>query len=234
MAFIAGEHSSRAFGSDILVKGNLMQTQDQLRSNFEEALRLMDDFASGTAPAQRAARKVAARLQELEIPYVIAGGLAVAARGYMRVTVDVDLILTREGLARFKERSLGLGWVEKFKGSKGMRDAEFRVNVDVLTPNEKPGDGKSCPFNFPNPASLGEEVGGIWSGLKVLPLRELIELKLASGLTSVGRLKDLADVMELIKVNKLPVAFGQKLHPFVQSKYADLWTGAQVKDPYEE
>ncbi|MCC6737900.1 MAG: hypothetical protein IT452_02545 [Planctomycetia bacterium] len=211
-----------------------MFTPAQLQANLQETLVLMDEFASGTAPAQRAARKIAAKLQELGIPYVVAGGLAVGANGYMRATVDVDLILTRQGLARFKEHALGVGWVEKFKGSKGMKDAEFKVDVDVLTPDEKPGDGKTCPFNFPSPESLGQEVGGIWSGLKLLPLRDLIELKLASGITLAGRLKDLADVQELIKANRLPKEFEGKLHPFVQSKYRELWSGAQVKDPYEE
>lgn len=216
------------------VSGAIMLTRQQKQENFEEALRLMDQFETGDAPAQKAARKLADRLKELGIPYVVAGGLAVAAHGYKRATVDVDLVLTREGLEKFKERWLGVGWVERFKGSKGMRDAEHNVKVDVLTPDEKPGDGKTCPFNFPNPENLGEAMGGIWQDVKILPLRELIELKLASGITSRARLKDLVDVMELIKVNQLPADFGSKLHPFVQAKYTELWNNAQVKDPYEE
>jgi len=211
-----------------------MLSREQKQANFEEALRLMDQFESGEAPAQKAARKVADRLKELGIPYVVAGGLAVAAHGYKRATVDVDLLLTREGLQKFKARWLGAGWVELFKGSKGMRDAEFNVKLDVLTPEEKPGDGKSCPFNFPSPENLGEAMGGIWKDVKILPLRELIELKLASGITSPARLKDLVDVMELIKVNALPADFGDKLHPFVRARYTELWNSAQVEDPYEE
>lgn len=204
------------------------------QAGFAEALKLMDEFASGHAPAQKAARKIADRLRELGIPYVVAGGLAVAAHGYARVTVDVDLILTREGLAEFKNRSLGLGWVERFRGSKGVKDAEFGVQIDVLTSEERPGDGKSCPFTFPDPSSLGEDLGGIWTGVKILPLRELVELKLASGITLPARLKDLADVIELIKVNTLPQDFGDRLHPFVREKYRELWSHSQTKDPYEE
>lgn len=41
-----------------------------------------------------------------------------AANGLMRATEDVDLILAKEGLAPFKERSIGAGWLERFKGSK--------------------------------------------------------------------------------------------------------------------
>lgn len=211
-----------------------MLTRVQKQDNFEEALRLMDDFETGNAPAQKAARKIADRLRDLGIPYVVGGGLAVSAHGYKRATVDVDLFLTREGLEKFKERWLGTGWVERFKGSKGMRDAEFNVKVDVLTPDEKPGDGKTCPFNFPDPDKLGEPMGGIWKDVKILPLRDLIELKLASGKTSPARMRDLVDVMELIKVNRLPADYADQLHPFVREKYAEMWNNAQVKDPYEE
>ena len=40
--------------------------------------------------------------------------------------------------------------------------------------------------------------------------------------------------MELIKVNALPADFGDNLHPFVRSRYTELWNSAQVEDPYEE
>jgi hypothetical protein len=211
-----------------------MLTREQQRANFTEALRLMDEFASGTAPAQKAARKVADRLEQLGIPYVVAGGLAVAAHGYQRATVDVDLILTPDGLASFKQCCLGLGWVERFPGSKGLKDAEFGVKIDVLTTAEKPGDGRTCPFTFPSPTGLGGDLGGIWKGVKILPLRELIEIKLASGLTLPSRLKDHVDVMELIKVNRLPAGYADLLHPFVRAKFAELWSNAQTRDPYEE
>lgn len=211
-----------------------MLTREQKHANFEEALRLIDEFETGDAPAQKTARKLADHFEQPGIPYVVAGGLAVAAHGYKRATVDVDLLLTREGLRKFKDRWLGVGWVERFEGSKGMRDAEFDVPVVVLTPEQKPGDGKTCPFNFPDPENLGEAMGGIWRDVRILPLRELIELKLASGITSPARLKDLVDVMELIKANQLPADFDQNLHPFVRAKYAELWNNAQVEDPYEE
>lgn len=211
-----------------------MLTRKQVQANFAGALRLMDEFESGNAPAQKTARKVADMLGELGISYVVIGGLAVAAHGRKRATVDVDLLMTREGLAKFKKHWPGLGGVGRFRCSKGMLDAESKVKVDVLTPEEKPGDARTCPFNFPSPESLGEDMGGIWKGLRVLPLRELIELKLASGLTSVARLKDHVDVMELIKINRLTNDFGDTLHPFVREKYRELWGNAQVKDPYEE
>lgn len=172
-----------------------MTTSAQLCQNFEKALQDMDDFAKGEAPPQRAAKRIARALEELGIPYVVAGGLAVAAHGLQRFTEDVDLILTRHGQETFKARWLGAGWVERFEG---MKDVYEELKIDVLTTDEKSGDGKTCPFNFPDPADVGEPVGGIWGGMKMLDLRTLIELKLASSMTSPHRPRDGDDVIRLI------------------------------------
>jgi hypothetical protein len=52
-------------------------------------------------------------------------------------------------------------------------------------------------------------------------------------MTAPHRLKDLADVLELIRAVHLTDDFGQKLDPYVQSKYGDLWRAAQSRDPEE-
>jgi DNA-binding XRE family transcriptional regulator len=56
-------------------------------------------------------------------------------------------------------------------------------------------------------------------------------LKLASGMTNAGRLKDLSDVLELIKILNLPADFTDRLNPFVRTKYLELWN--QGKKRYE-
>jgi hypothetical protein len=148
--------------------------------------------------------------------------------------VDVDLILTREGLAAFKRRWLGMGWVERFQGSKGLRDTEHGLKIDVFTTDEKPGDGKSCPFTFPDPETVGERFGGIWSGMRMLDLRTLIELKLASWITAPHRPRDMDDVIRLIKIHGLPRGYSDRLHEYVREEFGKLWKLAQVKDRYEE
>jgi hypothetical protein len=205
-----------------------------MQAAFEKALRAMDDFSAGLAPVQKAARKIARALEELRIPYAVAGALAVAANGLERQTTDVYLIRTKEGLAAFKERWLGLGWVERSQGSKGVRDTEHDVKIDILTTDEKPGDGESCPFFFPDPESVGEPFGGIWSGMRILDLRTLIELKLASWLTSPHRPRDMDDVIRLIKIHGLPRVYSAELHEYVREEFERLWALAQVKDRYEE
>jgi hypothetical protein len=54
-----------------------------------------------------------------------------------------------------------------------------------------------------------------------------IELKLASGISSPGRLKDLADVQELVRLLRLPEDFSKQLQPLVQEKYIELWRSVQ-------
>jgi hypothetical protein len=51
--------------------------------------------------------------------------------------------------------------------------------------------------------------------------------KLASGMTNTNRLKDLADVQELIRVLKPPRAPGDKLHEFVRGKFFELGDNLQ-------
>jgi len=68
--------------------------------------------------------------------------------------------------------------------------------------------------------------------VSLLPLPRLIDLKLASGMTAAHRLKDLADVQELIRVLTLPRAFVDDLDPSVRPKFLELWQA--VHDHPEE
>src|SRR5262252_9282638 len=145
-------------------------------------------FFMGTSDVQLAANRLAATLQELGIPYAICGGLAVFAHGHERMTVDVDVLLTPEGLRRFQEHALGRGWVERFAGSRGVRDAEHRVPIDILLTGSYPGDGRPKGVAFPDPATASVEL----QGKRFLSLPRLIELKLASGLSRADRLQDFA------------------------------------------
>ena len=177
----------------------------------------------GTSDVHVALARVTSKLDELGIPYAICGGLAVNAHGHQRATTDVDVLLTAEGLAKFKANALGLGWLEKFPGSRGVKDAERKVPIDILLTGGIPGDGTPHGVVFPDPAAVAIEK----EGKRYLALGTLIELKLASGLSSPARLQDHADVIALIRVNHLGEHFGDALHPYVQPKYRELWGDAQ-------
>lgn len=191
-------------------------------SGAEEATR----FFMREDDVHRALERIARLLEEDGIPYAVIGALAFNAFGYKRVTVDVDVLLTREGLEAFKTRHLGLGYVQKFPGSKGVRDTQHGVMVDFVLAGEYPGDGLPKPVSFPDPAAAA--VPGDPGAL--LPLPRLIELKLASGISAPHRLKDLADVLETIRALKLPAELVEELNPYVQEKYKELWQAAQAEE----
>jgi hypothetical protein len=130
----------------------------------------------GTSDVHVALDRVTRKLDELGIPYAVCGGLAVNAHGHQRATTHVDLLLTAEGLAKFKANALGLGWLEKFPGSRGVKDAERMVPIDILLTGGIPGDETPHGLVFPDPATVAIEK----EGKRYLALGTLIDLKLAS------------------------------------------------------
>lgn len=187
--------------------------------------RRADAFFMGRSDIHAAARRIADALDDLGIPYAIAGALAANVHGHVRTTEHVDLLMTREGLDAFKDRWLGRGWVEKFAGSKGMRDAVSDVPIDVLLTGEYPGDGLPKPVAFPHP-SVAQRTA---DGLAVVPLRTLLALKIASGMTAPHRPRDLDDAIQLIARNQLPADY--PVDPYVAARYRELWALAQIRDP---
>lgn len=180
----------------------------------------------GDADVQRALSKLARLLDNAGIPYAIVGAMALNEYGYQRVTVGVDVLLAHDGLEELKARALGHGYVEQFPGSRGLRDAEHGVPIDVIIAGEYPGDGRPKPVRFPDPARVA--VRGARVALVSLPV--LIELKLASGMSAPHRLRDLADVLELIKSARLPAQLADDLDASVRDKYRELWQAAQTED----
>lgn len=192
-------------------------------AKFHDGVRYATEFFMGKASVQRALGQLVDRLEQLELPYAIAGAMALNEYGYIRVTVDVDVVLTRESLETFKRHWLGRGYLEKFPGSRGFRDTENNVGIDVLITGEYPGDGRPKSVSFPDPAQVSRR----GAHGRFLPLERLIELKIASGMSAPHRLRDLADVLEVIHVLKLQEDFAGRLDESVREKYLELWQAAR-------
>ncbi|MEX2137887.1 MAG: nucleotidyl transferase AbiEii/AbiGii toxin family protein [Pirellulales bacterium] len=169
-------------------------------------------------------RAIAGRLDELQVPYAVAGGMALFVHGFRRFTEDVDVLVTRQALSAIHQELEGRGYVPLFPGSRGLRDAEHGVRVEFLVTGDFPGDGKPKPIAFPDPSA----VRFARDGIQYVNLQTLVELKLASGMTNSGRLRDLADVQELIRHLALPASFAGQLNPYVREKFAELWQGVQT------
>ena len=187
-------------------------TSEQLGANLDAALSWLGSYFVNESPLHKAAEELARRLDELGIDYAIAGALSLAAHGLVRATEDVDVLLDRVGLERFKETWVGRGYIDLRPGGKAVRDTQYGVKIDFLIQGDFPGDGKPKPVSFPDPREAGMSAGRF----RVLSLPRLVELKLASGMTAPHRLQDLADVQRLIGVRKLPREFVENLDPYVR------------------
>lgn len=174
----------------------------------------------------KAMNNIARRLNTLNIPYAVVGGMALFQHGYRRFTDDVDLLVTQSDLAIIHEKLTGLGYLPPFAGSKQLRDTQLGVKIEFLITGTYPGDGKSKPVAFPDPRDVFIENEGI----RYLNLETLLELKLASGMTGAGRRKDLSDVQEVIKKLNLPLEFCEKLNAFVRDQFRELWNEVHVPD----
>jgi len=170
--------------------------------------------------------RVTDRLKEEGIDYAVIGGMALVAHGYVRFTNDVDLLTTPEGLNLVHERLVGRGYRPAFQGArKKLRDTQTGIDVEFITTGEFPGDGKPKAVVFPVPrdASIDRD------GRRVITLPKLIELKLASGLSAEHRrLRDLADVQDLIIALKLPRDLGEDIDPSVRDEFYRMWDAAQT------
>lgn len=77
---------------------------------------------------------------------------------------------------------------------------------------------RRVPLRHSAPKVRGKELHKI----KVVDLKTLIELKLASGMTARNCLQDLADVQRLIEVHHLDKKFVAQLHRYVRPKFLEL------------
>jgi hypothetical protein len=182
---------------------------------YAEGLR----YFMGEGTLNKTLTRLSADLEEHGIAYAVIGAVALLAHGYPRFTEDIDLVMTADGLKKFHDELVGLGYVPAFPGArKRLKSTADGVSIEVMTTGEYPGDGKPKPVSMPEPDKASTEIEGI----RFVTLEKLIELKLASGISAPDRLKDLADVQELIKIRKLDAEFATKLNPYVREKYLEL------------
>lgn len=197
--------------------------EQHLASDARWALNEGSKCFEDRSAVQDALLRIAKRLADLGIPHAVAGAMALFRHGYRRFTADVDILVTRDGLKQIHEQLEGRGYLPEFAGSKAFRNTELGVKIKFIVTGDYPGDGKPKPVAFPDAASVAVELEGI----RYVNLTTLVELKLASGMTAPHRLKDLADVQEMIKALRLPPEFAQNLNPYVRDKFQELWTGPE-------
>lgn len=149
-------------------------------------------------------------LNEAEARYIIVGGLAVVAHGYVRYTADIDIVLNleRENVIRAMNALEAIGYrpLVPVKGS-DFADADLRQSwqdekgmivfqlMDPDRPDTRLDVFVKEPFDFEDEfaAARMEKVANVTA--PVLRVETLLAMKRA-----VARPKDLIDVEELLKL----------------------------------
>ena len=175
-------------------------------------------FFRGKGMLNEAISKLAADFEREGISYAAVGAIALNRHGYKRFTEDIDLLLTRDGLDKFRESLIGRGYRPAFEGATKKFRTSNNIPIDIIVAGEYPGDGLPKPVVFPNPDDFAVDIEGV----RTIELDKLIELKLASRISAPHRLKDLADVQELIKIKFLDGSFAQNLDESVRAKFIEL------------
>jgi hypothetical protein len=169
--------------------------------------------SSGEAVSPRvlnAAKEISKQLTTKGYPHALIGGLALRYHGYNRATSDVDFLVSSEAAGRLVGEALG-GEVQgkTIRSSKG-------VTIDLLFP--RPGE-----------KFLEKEIRAAYNaGIPAISRQALVYMKLVA-----GRLKDQADVVELIKRGKIDRkkvgAFLNKHRPDLVEEFESLEDLASVE-----
>lgn len=204
-------------------QSNTPGTRRVKASEEDEFFRQIDMFFEGRGEVHQTMRRLVKRLEKAKVPYVIVGGMALTAHGYERMTKDVDVLLTREGLAEFRRLYVPKNY-EPVQGlPRRFVDKKNQRTVGILVTGLYPGSGKPGPIAFPNPSEVGESIKAI----HYLNLQTLIQLKLAA-----RRHRDFGDVVELIRFNNRHEAFAERLHPTLRRDYLECLDEKRREDEY--
>jgi hypothetical protein len=192
--------------------------------DFVKRLGEIDMFFEKRGREHQSLRRLVRNLNKAQIPYALMGGMAVNAHGAERTTRDIDVLLTPDGLERFRQTFVGRDYDQVPGRVRRFVDRRNGVSVDVLVSGRFPGSGRPGPIASPDPADAGEDMEKI----RVLRLPKLIELKLAA-----RRHADFADVVFLIRIHGLDESFKTQLHSAVQRDFIECLEEKRREDEYE-
>ena len=144
-------------------------------------------------------QEIAEKASDAGIRFLIIGGYAVLAHGYLRATDDLDLIVQRGQRAQLGKLMGDLGMTVKNAAANFVQfdlQAESGMDVDLMFVSEE-------VFSRLEQASVEAKVEGV--RVRVVSLLHLIALKCHAlqHSKSIRRLKDMDDLIQLILINQL-------------------------------
>jgi hypothetical protein len=185
----------------------------KLSSIYEQ---LLIENQLGIAPLRQTSIRVCSILQKANIECELIGGYAVSLYGYNRSTNDTDFIVSQ------KDQAIdALILSGQFKSIPGntmtIIDKNNGIGVDIVEQG-KQDNPKAIPY--PDPINHV-----IINDISVIPLRELIELKLSAFISSgIKRLSDKSDAIKLIMKHNLSENFlDNSEYTEIIKEYKSIW-----------
>ncbi len=132
----------------------------------------------------------------------VLGGIAVYLHGGGRSTVDLDLYAADRKATAAQLEAAGARW-----NKAGREHVLDGVCIHTITPQD---------------AGVTIDSISIIDGIRVVTLKDLVAIKLLSGLKNPGRSKDLGDVEDLIRRVPLDKRFAVKLPKDIRSEFKAL------------
>lgn len=154
------------------------------------------------------AREVSQIFRDADVHAAVVGGVAVGLHGHVRATADVDVFVP-EPMQMAADALVRAGYVFD------RRNREF-VRAIV-------------PVQFVTEEQTGRTPRrrSVIDGITTVSLADLVNMKLFSGVQSVARAQDIADVIGLIRAAKLTGAFTVRITPALRAEFRKLLRAAQ-------
>ncbi len=182
-------------------------------------------FHKDAGPVPETLRRLMAMLQKENIEFVVIGAFALGAHQYRRATEDADICLRAADIERFRRELVGTVYQRVEGRQRRFYDPDTQVTFDLLISGELAGHrGRNQTIRFPDPSEAT-----VVGGLTTVSLERLIELKLVT-----WRIRDMADVIELIRRNNLTEEFADRLHPLVRTPYLECYDHKLEEDRQDE
>lgn len=194
--------------------------------DFDFGLREGDRHFCGKGVVWDTARRFIQSLRNHKHETVLVGDLAMFLHGYRRVSSIVEVIVTKETLDFIRSNWEALGVSFAFPTANFVRDSVTHVKIKLhLAGNSRT---REAPHVFlPTPDECRMEV----EQFPVIQLIPLIDMRLAIGLEEKSLEREAVDVIEMIRVLRLPRELMEKLNPIVQHKYLEYWSCLNVPPP---
>ena len=153
--------------------------------------------------------RILAILEEVKSTFWLTGALALSAHGLRADLPEIEVLLSSADWDELRGELTQRGYEILGHGARDQRNGVF---IQMVT------DASWLPSS---------------PQMELLTLGRLIEMKLTSGMRGPHRMKDLTDVLELIRAAKLPRELSRELDESVRAKYDELWLAAASAPPDE-